>query len=140
MHKAPRFARFAAVIAVAVAAVACALPASASTPNRAKGQPSAAAIAAWSASYRAREKAYLTDLASHGLLPSPAALQAWSDDYRAMQSVYQQQQLAQARREATAFNFGDAFVGGGVVLALAALAATGFYVLRTRRLGAAPLA
>jgi len=56
-----------------------------------------------------------------------------------MQSVYQQMQLAQARREATAFNFGDALVGAGVALALAALAAAGFYVRRNRGLGTVPL-
>ena len=130
-------ARFATSATVVVATVAFALPASASTPRTAKNRPSAAAIAAWSASYRAKERVYRAELAARGQrasLPSPAAIQAWSDDYAAMWDVYQQQQLAKAQQEASAFNFGDAFIGGGIVLALAALGAAGFYVIRNRRL------
>jgi len=133
-------ARFATSAAVVVAAIGFALPASASTPRTAKNRPSAAAIAAWSASYRAKERVYRADLAARrqrASLPSPAAIQAWSDDYAAMWDVYQQQQLAKAQREAAAFNFGDAFIGGGIVLALAAVAAAGLYVLRNRRLDTA---
>jgi len=89
-------ARFATSAAVVVAAVAFALPASATPPRTAKNRLSAAAIAAWSASYRAKEKAYRAhqaDQAPLSSLLSPAAIQAWSDDYRAKWDVYQQQQL-----------------------------------------------
>lgn len=128
-------ARFATTVAVVVAAAACALPASASTAQRTKSRLSPTAIAAWSASYRAKEKVYQGQLAARarGSSLSPAAIQAWSDDYRAKWDVYQQQQLAAAQREAGAFRFGDALVGGGIVLALAALGAVGLYVLRHRR-------
>src|SRR5689334_15592690 len=111
-------ARLATIAAVVVTVAACALPASASA-QRAKGRPSAKAIAAWSASYRAKEKVYrahLADQARQSSLPSPAAIQAWSDDYRAKWDVYLQQQLSAAQRDATAFNFSDAVIGGGIVL------------------------
>jgi hypothetical protein len=130
--------RLATGIAVAVTVLACALPASAATPRTGKGRPSAAAIAAWSASYRARGRAYraqLADQARQNSLPSPAATQTWSDDYRAMWDLYQQRQLAAAQREVAAFHFGDAFIGGGIAIALAALGAAGFYVIRSRRRG-----
>jgi len=123
--------RLAITVAVAAAAATCALPASASRPSTTHGHPSAAAVAAWSASYRAKEKAYRQQLAAR---PSAAAVQAWSDDYRAMEDVYQQQQLARAEHEAAAFHVGDAVIGGGVVLTLVALAAAGFIALRSRRL------
>jgi hypothetical protein len=140
MHEAKTLARFATGIAAVVAAAACALPAAASASRPPKGKPSAAAIAAWSASYRAKENVYRAQLAAQARrssLPSPTAVQAWSDDYRAMWDVYQQHQLAQAQREAAAFNFSDAVVGGGIVLALGALGAAGFYVVRNRRLDTA---
>jgi len=141
MHEARTLARFATGIAVVAAVAACALPAAASTPRTPKGKPSAAAIAAWSASYRAKEKVYRAHLANQvrgHSLPSPAAIQAWSDGYRAKWDMYLQQQVANAQHRATAFNFGDAGIGGGIVLALLALAAAGFYALRSRRFDAAP--
>jgi hypothetical protein len=128
-------ARFATLAAVVVAAAACALPASASTAHTANSRPSPTAIAAWSASYRAKERVYKAQLAAQarGSSLSPAAIQAWSDDYRAKWDLYEQQQLAAAQREASAFRFGDAVIGGGIVLALAALGAAGLFVFRNRR-------
>ena len=141
MNERSTLARLATCVAVVVTSAAFALPASASTARGPKGRLSAAAIAAWSASYRAKERVYQAQLAGRTLrasLPPPAAIQAWSDDYRAMQDVYLNQQLADVQGEAAAFHFGDAVVGGGVVLALATLTAAGFYVLRNRRLNTVP--
>jgi hypothetical protein len=141
MHEARTLARFAIGVAAAFTAAVFALPASASTPRTTQGQPSSAAVAAWISSYRAQERAYKAELARarQTSLPSPAAIQAWSDSYRAKADVYQRQQLAQAQREAGAFHIDDAVIGGGIVLAVAALAAAGFVTLRSRRLDAAPL-
>jgi hypothetical protein len=129
------FARFATLAAVVVATAAFVLPASASTAQAPKGRPSSAAIEAWSASYRAKEKAYRAHLADQARKSSlsPAAIQAWSDAYRAKWDVYQQQQLAAAQKEAGAFRFDDALIGGGIVLALVGLAAVGFSVVRSRQ-------
>jgi F0F1-type ATP synthase membrane subunit c/vacuolar-type H+-ATPase subunit K len=138
MHKRSTLVRLATGIAVALTVLACALPATAATAKPTKGRPSAAAIAAWSPSYRARERAYQAQLAALGnrtSQPSPAAVQAWSDDYRAMWDLYQQRQLAATQREVASFHFGDAFIGGGIAIALAALGAAGFYVIRSRKLG-----
>jgi hypothetical protein len=126
----------AAGIVAAVTAAACALPVSASSPRTGQGSQSEAAVAAWSASYRAQEKAYNDQNSRQTTLPSQAAVQAWSDSYRAKQDVYRQQQLAHAEREAAAFHVDDAAIGGGIVLALAAFAAAGFFVVRNRRLAA----
>jgi hypothetical protein len=137
--------RIAAVLATVSALTALAGVAQAGTsrpPSMSKAEyRSAAAVAAWSATYRAKEKEFREQLAarsSQTSLPPPAAIQAWSDSYRAMEDVYQQQQLAQAERQAAAFNVDDAVIGGGIVLAVGALAAAGFYVLRGRRLEPTP--
>jgi hypothetical protein len=137
MYHGSTLGRFIIGVAVALAALMCALPTSAA-PGRVKGQPSAAAIAAWSASYRAKESAYRAELAARAEQRSlsPAAIQAWSDDYRAKWDLYQQQQVAQAEREAAAFNFSDAVIGGGIVLGVGALVAAWFCVIRGRRIDA----
>jgi hypothetical protein len=134
MQDVTKLARLAAGIAMAVTAAACALPASAS--RNGQGSPSAAAIAAWSASYRAQERAYKDLLSPQTTLPSQAAVQAWSDSYRAKEDVDRQQQLAHAEQQAAAFHLDDAAVGGGIVLALTALTTAGFLVVRNRRLDA----
>jgi hypothetical protein len=136
MQNARKLARLPIGIAVAVIAAACALPASASPPRTVQGHPAAAAVAAWSASYRSQEKAYNNQLAHQTQAPSQAAVQAWSDSYRAKQDLYQQQQLAHAEQRATAFHLDDAVIGGGIVLALTGLTAAGFLALRSRRLDA----
>jgi hypothetical protein len=134
MQDVSKLARLAAGITVAVTAAACALPASASSPRTGQGSPSAAAVAAWSAGYRAQERVYDDQRSRQTTLPSQAAVQAWSDSYRAMANVYQQQLLAHAEREAAAFHVDDAAIGGGIVLALTGLTAAGFFVARSRRL------
>lgn len=136
MQDASKLARLAASFAVAVTAAACALPAWASSPRTGQGSPSAAAVAAWSASYRAQETVYNGRHSLQTTRPSQASIQAWSDSYRAMADAYQQQQLTQAERAAGAFHIDDAVIGGGIVLALTGLSAAGFLVVRSRRLHA----
>jgi predicted NAD-dependent protein-ADP-ribosyltransferase YbiA (DUF1768 family) len=56
---------------------------------------------------------------------TPAALKAMGERYQAAASFYQQLQLRKAQQQATAFHWRDAVIGGGIVLALAALALLG---------------
>jgi len=64
---------------------------------------------------------------------TPAALTAMGERYRAAAGFYQQLQLRRAQQQATAFHWRDAVIGGGVVLALAALGLLGAQVLRHAR-------
>jgi hypothetical protein len=136
MQDGSKLARLAVGLIVATMGAACALPASATPPRPGQEGPSAAAVAAWSASYRAQGKVYHAGLSRPTTLPSRAAVQVWSDSYRAKADVYRQQQLEQAERDAAAFHLDDAVIGGGIVLALTALTAAGFVVVRSRRLDA----
>jgi hypothetical protein len=94
---------------------------------------SPAAVKAWSDSYRAKANVYQQQLATAHSMP-PAAIATWSESYRAKADVYQRQQLDRAERAASAFHWGDALVGGGVVLALGALTLAVFFGLRGSRL------
>jgi predicted cobalt transporter CbtA len=82
------------------------------------------AVQTWSASYQAKEKVYRAQLAADAAAHTmpPAAVATWSESYRVKGDLYQRQQLARAERAAGAFHWGDALVGGGAVLGLAALA------------------
>ena len=64
---------------------------------------------------------------------TPAALTAMGERYRAAAGFYQQLQLRKAQQQATAFHWRDAVIGGGVVLALAALGLLGAQALRHAR-------
>ena len=93
---------------------------------------SPAAVKAWSDSYRAKANVYQQQLATAHSMPQ-AAIATWSESYRAKADVYQRQQLARAERAASAFHWGDALVGGGIVLALGALTLAGFFAVRGSR-------
>lgn len=64
---------------------------------------------------------------------TPAALTAMGERYQAAAGFYQARQLHQAQQQATAFHWRDAVIGGGVALALTALALIGAQVLRQGR-------
>ena len=64
---------------------------------------------------------------------TPAALTAMGERYQAAATFYQQRQLENAELKAAAFHWRDAIIGGGVVLALLALALVGVQVLRRER-------
>ena len=106
-----------------------ALPASAGGSN---GYPPGA-VKTWSDSYRAKAYVYRQQPATAHSMP-PAAIATWSESYRAKADVYQRQQLDRAERAASAFHWGDALVGGGVVLALGALTLAGFFAVRGSRI------
>jgi hypothetical protein len=109
--------------------------ASASGRGSTSGYPPAA-LATWSESYQAKAKVYREQLAAQSAHAyPPAALRTWSDSYVAKENVYQQQQLAEAEQAASAFHWDDAVIGGGTVLAIAALALAGVFALRIRRGG-----
>jgi len=91
-----------------------------------------AAITTWSQSYRAKANVHRQQPANAQSMP-PAAITTWSQSYQAKADVYQRQQLDRAERAASAFHWGDALVGGGVVLALGALTLAGFFAVRGSR-------
>ena len=64
---------------------------------------------------------------------TPAALKAMGERYQVAANFYEQLQLRKAQQQATSFHWRDAIVGGGVVLALIALALLSAQVIRHGR-------
>ena len=64
---------------------------------------------------------------------TPAALKAMGERYQVAANFYEQLQLRKAQQQATSFHWRDAIVGGGVMLALMALALLSAQVIRHGR-------
>ena len=129
--------RFAASTALVIAIVAVTAVSATASDKPAASYYTPAALKAMGERYQAAARFYRTrsqvsDRSAESFY-TPAALQAMGERYQTAANFYEQLQLRKAQRDAAAFHWRDAVVGGGVVLALVALAVLGTQVVRHGR-------